>query len=198
MGILHKLGLTMRAKSYLGVLWGSALFPIAIYAAFVSTVYFVKSPYSDQAIEMMPVSVDKIPGLVIVGMIVLANASGIFAIFGIMIFQGRYANDLPRKMKGPELADSSPTLFRLQSAHNNTLEALSYVTAAFWVAFTYWLEPVLFAKLALYILACRILYVVFYVLDEDFLRSSAFVFAFTAIVDIAAGPLFPEALAKYK
>merc|ERR1712070_903700 len=110
---------------------------------------------------------------------------------GLTLVGGEYDNSTPRKMKGPALADSFPTLFRLQSAHNNTFECIAVATACFWAAASHAVEPLLFAKLALLVLVSRILYVIAYVLDEDFCRTSLFALASTVIIDIGLVAIFP-------
>lgn len=197
MGVLSTFGLTLSASSFGGVLKGMAFFPVLIVAANVAAIQFVKSPVSDELIKAMPVPVSKVPSLVIVAMVVLAAASGVFVIIGLNLLSGGYDNSKPRKLKGPALADSYPTLFRLQSAHNNTFESIIMVTACFWAAAQESLDPLLFAKLALFTLVSRVLYILAYVLDEDFLRTGFFVCAITGITDIGIGAVFPEALAKY-
>ena len=71
------------------------------------------------------------------------------------------------------------------------------VIACFWAATTHSLDAQLFAKLALSVLASRLLYVVVYVLDEDFLRTSCYILAIAGMTDIAIGAVFPETLSKY-
>jgi uncharacterized MAPEG superfamily protein len=197
MGLLSLVGLTLNASSFAGVVKGMALFPLLLVASNVGIVYFVQNPISDQLIAALPVPVEKVPALVVLSMVMLAVATGLFVIVGLNLVVGSYNNTHPRTIKGPALADSSPALFRLQSAHNNTFEALSMTTACFWVATTHTLDPVLFAKLALVILASRLLYVVAYVMDEDYLRTGLFVLAVAGFTDIGIGAIFPEYLAKY-
>lgn len=197
MGLLSAIGITLNASSFAGVVKGMALFPLLIVAANVGIVFFVKSAISDQIVTALPVPVEKVPALVVISMVVLVVATGLLVIVGINLLAGGYDNSQPRKMKGPALADSYPTLFRLQSAHNNTIECLAMTTACFWAATTHPLAPLIFAKLALVILASRLLYVAAYVLDEDFLRTGCFILAITGMTDIAIGAVFPGTLAKY-
>ena len=197
MGLLGTAGVTLSASSYAGVVKGLALFPLLIVAANMGIVLFVKSAISDQLVTALPVPVEKVPALVVIAMVVLAVATGLLVILGLNLFAGGYDNSQPRKMKGPALADSYPSLFRLQSAHNNTIECLAMIAACFWAATTHSLDALLFAKLALVILASRLLYVVVYVLDEDFLRTGCFILAITGMTDIAIGAVFPSTLAKY-
>ena len=101
------------------------------------------------------------------------------------------------RQRAPTMAESHPALFRLQSAHSNTFECLAMLTACFCVGTVHPLDPVLFAKLAIFALASRMFYVLAYVLDEDFLRTGFFIFGVTAITDVGIGAIFPGALAKY-
>ncbi|GMH80021.1 hypothetical protein TrST_g2825 [Triparma strigata] len=197
MGLLLGSGITLTASSYAGVVKFLTIFPLLVLGANVGNVLFVKSAISNQLITMLPVPVEKVPALVIIAMVILSVATGIFVIIFVNIFAGGYDNSLPRKVKGPALADSYPALFRLQSAHNNTIECLAMVTACFWAATTHSLDAQLFAKLALSVLASRLLYVVVYVLDEDFLRTSCYILAIAGMTDIAIGAVFPETLSKY-
>ena len=70
-------------------------------------------------------------------------------------------------------------------------------TPCFWAATPHGLEPLLFAKLAVFLFASRVLYIVAYVLDEDILRTFFFVSAITAAFDIGLGAIFPGAISKY-
>ena len=159
MGLLSRLGLTLSANSYAGVLKGLSIFPLIIVLSGRTIVYFVKHPISNQLIDVMPVPVEKVPALCIVFMFLMTSMSGLAVILILNLIAGGYDNGHPRVVKGPALADTYPVLFRLQSAHNNSFEALSMATACFWVASTHLLDPTLFAKLALYALASRVLYV---------------------------------------
>eukprot|EP00310_Coccolithus_braarudii_P013537 CAMPEP_0183334900 /NCGR_PEP_ID=MMETSP0164_2-20130417/3364_1 /TAXON_ID=221442 /ORGANISM="Coccolithus pelagicus ssp braarudi, Strain PLY182g" /LENGTH=199 /DNA_ID=CAMNT_0025504141 /DNA_START=12 /DNA_END=611 /DNA_ORIENTATION=- len=198
MGLLRAVGITLSASSFAGVVKGFALFPVAIITANLLAILFVKSPISDQLIEVLvPIPVEKVPALAIVSLVILAAVSGVVVVVCLNLISGGYDNSQPRKMKGPAMADSHPAIFRLQSAHNNTLECLAMATACFWAATTHVLEPVLFAKLALFVLASRTLYIGAYVIDEDFLRTVFFICAITAITDIGLGAIFPDILAKY-
>ena len=55
----------------------------------------------------------------------------------------------------------------------------------------------LFAKLAVFILVSRVLYIVAYTLDEDLLRTLFFVSAVSGIFDVGLGAIFPVVLSKY-
>ena len=113
MGLLLGSGITLTASSYAGVVKFLTIFPLLVLGANVGNVLFVKSAISNQLITMLPVPVEKVPALVIIAMVILSVATGIFVIIFVNIFAGGYDNSLPRKVKGPALADSYPALFRL-------------------------------------------------------------------------------------
>ena len=73
---------------------------------------------------------------------------------------GGYENTMPRHAQTPDkLAKSFPSLFRLKSAHNNTLECLAMMAPVFWAAQTLKLDELVFAKLSVLFLLARTAYV---------------------------------------
>jgi uncharacterized MAPEG superfamily protein len=84
-----------------------------------------------------------------------------------------------------------PTLFRFQSAHNNTIEALGMMAPSFWVAHALGLEQMLFAKLATLFFLARLIYIFFYASDSDALRTCAFAIGTFSLLACGFGPLFP-------
>ena len=67
----------------------------------------------------------------------------------------------------------------------------------FWAASELAMPPRLFAKLAVLALLARLLYTLAYALNEDLLRTWAFLVAVSALLDIGTGAVFPDSLTRY-
>mmetsp|Transcript_23446 Transcript_23446/g.77858 ORF Transcript_23446/g.77858 Transcript_23446/m.77858 type:complete len:201 (-) Transcript_23446:258-860(-) len=197
MGLFSTFGLTFSATGYAGVIKGLALFPLLLPAAHFAAYTFVTSPVSDSVLDALPVPVPKVPALVAFLLVALAAGSGLVAIVAINLLGGHYDNHTPRVLKGPALSEELPAVYRLQCAHNNSIECLAYVTPAFWMASAHELPPPLCAKLSLFLLAARVAYIAAYVVNEDFLRTAFFVCGIASIVELCVGSLFPETLTRY-
>ncbi|EOD17938.1 hypothetical protein EMIHUDRAFT_432224 [Emiliania huxleyi CCMP1516] len=159
MGLFSTFGLTFSATGYAGVIKGLALFPLLLPAAHFAAYTFVTSPVSDSVLDALPVPVAKVPALVAFLLVALAAGSGLVAIVAINLLGGHYDNHTPRVLKGPALSEELPAVYRLQCAHNNSIECLAYVTPAFWMASAHELPPPLCAKLSLFLLAARVAYI---------------------------------------
>lgn len=192
-GVLARCGLTFS-----GSVWRAVLLVPPVLACTNWLVHeYSRSSLSDALVAALPVTVEKVPFFVAVWMVCLTLLTGFFAIVGLAICApAGYDNNAPRKMKAPgEMADRYPTLFRMQSAHNNSYEHLMLMMPCFWAAHSLDLEPLLFAKLSALILVARVAYIVAYVANEDLFRSFFFVVSVTAITRLGFGSLFPERLA---
>lgn len=199
-GLLAKVGLTLTGWKGVGKIVGIALFGAAFFGSDYLTVLFVRSSFSDWLIELLPVPTAQAPFFVAVFLTGVALATGLAAIglLGIFAPDG-YDNSYPRQMKSPSvMAGTFPVAFRVQSAHNNSLEWLGYMMPCFWAAHELGMEQRIFAKLSVFVLLCRIAYVIMYVVNEDFLRTSCFLLAVTALIDIGLGAVLPGNLSKYQ
>eukprot|EP00308_Calcidiscus_leptoporus_P018301 CAMPEP_0119379976 /NCGR_PEP_ID=MMETSP1334-20130426/54966_1 /TAXON_ID=127549 /ORGANISM="Calcidiscus leptoporus, Strain RCC1130" /LENGTH=192 /DNA_ID=CAMNT_0007399637 /DNA_START=31 /DNA_END=609 /DNA_ORIENTATION=+ len=168
------------------------LFPPVIAACGAILSYFINSPISLSLVEAMPVPVEKVPFFVAALMPIIVFVSGVVPIMALAaVAPAGYNNETPRQAKSPKALEPYPTIFRLQSAHNNTIESMGMMMPAFWVAHTLALEKVLFAKLSVLYLGCRLAFLVFYGINSDCLRTMAFLIGFFSLVTMGFAPLFP-------
>lgn len=151
-----------------------------------------KLAISDTLLSLAPVDVKKIPYLnlfittqiwIFLRLAIpfsLANASS----------KSNYDNKTPRKTNTPEhLGD---LLYKLQCAHENTLEAIVIATVATVTAANLGLDPIVFAKLSTFALMARLVYPYFYVWGPDMIRSIVFSFGFFSSVMAIVYSLFPQ------
>lgn len=166
--------------------------PVLGGAAFVLKT-FLNSPFADAAVAAMPVEVDKVPFFVIV---VLPIFAWVIAVLAIIVISASskdgYSNSDPRSQKGESLKEVSSVAWRMHCAHNNGLEFVVMAAPCFFTAITLGLESVLFAKLSVTTLICRVLYTFFYIAGLDPLRTFIFIVACFATFAIGLAPLFPD------
>lgn len=157
---------------------------------------FVTSPIVESTLKSLPFAVDKIPFIVAAAFPPLIFISGIVPAMGLAALEtGGYDNQHPRMMRSATGAiQKYPTLFRMQSAHQNTIECAAMMTPAFWVASTLGLDNLLFAKLASLVLLARVAYFPAYGIGLDALRTCLFALAFFSITAIAFAPIFPNTI----
>lgn len=171
----------------------NVVFPPLIACAAALMRWYLASPVSEALVNAMPVPLAHKPLVVAACMPVLIFVSGLMPIMGLAAMAPTgYDNQHPRKFKdATSIAETYPMMFRLQSAHMNTIECTVMLMPAFWVAQTVGLEPDLFAKLAALLLAVRVLYVLAYALNADALRTVLFVIGQFCILSCGFAPLFP-------
>ena len=121
-------------------------FPPIIAAGGALLKWFVGAAISDTILAAMPVPIAKIPFFVAATMPVMIFVSGVVPIMGVTLYKS-YDNSLPRKAKSAEGLKDLPTIFRFQSAHNNTIEYAGGLMIGLWIATSLGLEQVLYAKL---------------------------------------------------
>lgn len=169
--------------------------PIIAGVAYLLKMY-VTSPVVEAVLKSLPFTVDKVPMVVAASMAPLIFISGVVPIMGLAYVEPNgYDNVNPRMMKSAGGAlGKYPVLFRLQSAHQNTVELAAMAAPSFWVASTLGLPSLLFAKLASLALLARLLYFPAYALGIDYLRTTLFAISFFAITLIGFAPLFPETI----
>ena len=139
----------------------NALFPPIIAVAAASLRWFVASPASEMVLAALPVPVEKVPFLVAASLPALIFISGLLPIMGLAAAKpDGYDNRHPRLMKTAEsLMPKYPLNFRLQSAHNNTIEMVAMAAPAFFVAHALGLNQLLLAKLSVLLLLVRLVYI---------------------------------------
>jgi len=172
----------------------NALFPPIIAVAAASLRWFVASSASEMVLAALPVPVEKVPFLVAASLPALIFISGLLPIMGLAAAKpDGYDNRHPRLMKTAEsLMPKYPLNFRLQSAHNNTIEMVAMAAPAFFVAHALGLNQLLFAKLSVLLLLVRLVYIPLYALDSDAARTTAFVMGAFSIFSIGFGAIFPS------
>ena len=192
-------GLTMSdGASWPKAVKNALLFTIGFVGSDYLMVAFATQPFSDPMLSLFPVPVERVPYLVIIALVVIALGLALLVIAALsFVVPTGYNNSTPRLMKSAEQLDQYPFLFRLQSAHNNSLEFLAMLLPSFWAASELAMPPRLFAKLSVLALLARLLYVLAYALNEDLLRTWSFFVAISALLDVGFGAVFPESLERY-
>jgi uncharacterized MAPEG superfamily protein len=162
--------------------------------------FFVVSAFSDSCLAILAASgvpAKNVPMFIAVMMVLVAWLSCFFAL-GVIAYCKKpegYDNSMPRLLKNSaEFAKTYPVSYRLQCAHNNSLEALNFMTPCFWAAHTLGLEEVLFAKLAVMFLFVRLVYIVMYAVDSNGLRTTVFTTGMTILILMVLGGLWPSTL----
>ena len=140
------------------------LFPPVMAATAAIVKWWMTSPLADASLTFLSskgVPTASVPCLVAVCMPAMAFLVNLPVIMGLAAMDpGGYDNTMPRQAQTPDkLAKGFPTLFRLKSAHNNTLECLAMMAPAFWAAQTLKLDELVFAKLSVLFLLARTVYV---------------------------------------
>ena len=144
-----------------GFVWVNMAFPPILAACFYSLKWWMASPYSTMALTLLAdngVPLASVPAFCAACMPMFAFLINMPVIMGLAASEDGYENTMPRKDHAAQKLSKYPTLFRFKSAHNNTNEAVAMMAACFWVAQTHKLDEIVFAKLSLLFVACRILY----------------------------------------
>jgi len=150
-----------------------------------------KSALSDALLSLAPVSIDKIPYLCLFVLLQIWLLTRIAIVFGLAnTTKHGYDNKTPRRTKTVE--HMGELFFKLQCAHENTLEAIVVATAAAVVASNLGLDPIIFAKLSIFNLLARVVYPFLYAFGPDMIRTIIFTFGFFSSLGIIAYSLFPE------
>ena len=152
------------------------LFVLASFISRSTAQWWFHSPLVDQMVEALPVPIKRVPFLVAMLVALIGLSTGLGAIFALgAVVPAGYNNSSPRKMKSAtELGSRYPAIFRLQSAHFNTLEFLAMMMPCYWAAYELEVPPMLFAKASLLTLISRIVYVIMYICNFDYFRTTAF------------------------
>ena len=183
------MGFLTLSGSFLKV---NAIFPVVLGGVFLAIKSYLASPLSDQLVAAYPVPVDQVPVFSAVLMAFYAFFSGIIAIMVTAAITNHMDNNTPRITRGPDLIKVSPVAYRFMCVHNNSIEVVVYMIPCYWAALALKLDPLLFAKLSALLPPARALYSVFYVVDNDVLRSTSFVFQSESIFLIGFASMFPS------
>lgn len=104
-----------------------------------------------------------------------------------------YDSETPRKSNTVEHLGEA--LFKLQCAHDNTIETVVVATVAVIAASNLGLDVAIFAKLSMFnLLLARAVYPALYVFAPDMIRSLVFTFGFFSSLMIITYSLFPKVI----
>ncbi|GMI41672.1 hypothetical protein TeGR_g1727 [Tetraparma gracilis] len=172
----------------------NAWFPVLLIGANVSLITWCRSNVATLAVAMMPVPEAKVPFFVIAFMPIIAIVCTIVAIQSIAAIKPRGAAG---RIRGGSVAELGLPAWidRLQQAQYNTWECCTCTVCTFFVAVSLGLPDVLFAKMATFLLLVRVLYVLAYVLDLDFVRTLLWLAGTSTCLLAAFAALFPESVA---
>ena len=168
-------------------------FPPILAVCGFSLKWFMTSSFSTSALTYFAdkgVPLASVPAFVAAFMPMFAFVINLPVIMGLAASEDGYENMMPRNDHRPDRLKDFPTLFRFKSAHNNTMEACAMLAPVFFAAQTLKLDQIVFAKLSVFFLLCRVLYFFAYVLNSDALRTTIWVSGFLALNAIAFGALF--------
>jgi uncharacterized MAPEG superfamily protein len=201
-----------------GIVWVITMLIPMLVAAPVISALFVNSSLSSFLVAALPTTVERVPHLMLLVMVLLAFGINMpvilyigeralpsfFLLFCVPSFfflfrtaavrERGYDNSTPRRSQAYFLNKEHGLAFRLKSAHLNTSENIPTMTAAIFIATSLDLDKVLVAKMTVFYIINRILYVVFYALNIDFLRTFAFIVSFVGMVIMMILAIFPSAL----
>lgn len=150
-----------------------------------------KSAFSGALLTLAPVSLEKTPYFCLFVLIQIWALTKILVALGLANSSKRnYENKAPRRMNTVEYMGDS--LYKLQCAHENTLEAIVMATVAVITATNLDLEPTVVSKLSMFNLLARIAYPFLYVNGPDMIRSIVFSFGLFSSVWIVIYRLFPD------
>ena len=114
-----------------GFLKLNASLPPILAVSLYAVKYYVTNSISDTVLASLGVPAAKVPALVGVSISLLAFFVELPVIMGLAATKG-YDNSMPRVFKASDTLKEYPVMFRLQSAHNNTLEFLAMMAPCFW------------------------------------------------------------------
>lgn len=162
---------------------------VAVNVAMISTLR--KSAFSNTLLSLAPVDIEKVPYFCLLSLIQIWALTKNVLVLGLANSCKRgYENKTPRRMNTVEYMGDY--FYKLECAHENTLEAIVVSTVATVTAANLNLDPTLFAKLCMFNLLARIAYPFFYVFGPDMIRSIVFTFGLFSSVWVIIYSLFPE------
>jgi len=174
-----------------GFIWINLFIAPMLIGAPICISLFCKHPISDQLLKQVPVAVDKVPYLMMLGMVFMQFVCNIVCVMYIAAFrQGGYDNNTPREAQ-PKFLENHKFAARMKAAHFNTLEQIPIFATACFTAILLKLDPVLTAKLALLHNLSRVVYIVTYGLNIDIVRTFVFVVGFFSCIFMSAMAIFP-------
>jgi len=152
------------------------IFYIIVALAFSSALALPKLVLVKSLVQNVFVATDALPSLVILLTVVVWVSLKLLVMAGLAFFRtGGYDNNHPKEMTSSMATDvSQKWLYRLECAHNNTMEALVYFGCANVVASRLNLNQLLWAEWSFIFLAARLAYPVAYAADIDILRTYLF------------------------
>ena len=152
---------------------------------------FLRHPVSEQLLAEMPVDADKVPFLALFVMILIAFFSNLVVVFYIAIFRKNgYDNNNPREEQ-PKFLANHGFASRMKAAHNNTNENLPHLAVAIYTAISLGLDKVLTAKMCIFYIINRLIFVVTYGINLDAVRTISYVAAFFTGLIMMAMAIFP-------
>jgi uncharacterized MAPEG superfamily protein len=155
-----------------GFIWVVLMITPMIIAAPVLNVLFIKSSISSALLAALPTTVEKIPYLMLLAMVLLAFAANLPVIFYIAsVAKDGYDNNTPRKTQA-DFLNKHPLMLRLKSAHLNTQENLPLLAVSIFVATSLNLDKLIIAKMTLFYMLNRAVFVVAYALNIDVIRCA--------------------------
>jgi uncharacterized MAPEG superfamily protein len=167
--------------------------PAQLACTLAAVAALVKTKFSDILLSLAPVELEKVPYFCLLGLIAIWATVKIVVAFGVANSphcKHAYRNDQPRTMNNIEYMGK--VLYRLQCAHENTLEALAVATAVAVIGSNTDIEATIFAKLSMFTLVARVIYPFIYALGPDLIRSVVFSFGLCSSLWIAVYGLFPK------
>ena len=169
----------------------NAFVPFQVITSICTIAALLQSSFSDTLLSILPVTTDKVPYFCLFILLFLWIFTRIAVILGLAnTRKPGYDNKTPRRTNTVEYLGND--LYKLQCAHDNTLEAIVVATVASVVASNLDLDSVVFAKLSIFNLVARIVYPYLYVYGPDMVRSIVFAFGFFSSLGIITCSLFPQ------
>lgn len=183
-------GFTFQGLGLVGFLTLAS--PVMV-AALVNAIHWHKTSFSNTLLDLMPVSVDKMPVFTVMWVITMWLLTQFTYLLGVVTYRPAGVDNLnPRAMAKETTIGWA---YRLHCAHDNTTEFLAIYIATIWVATTAQsLDPVLIAKWSSLVTASRTLYPLFYLLNWDVARTASFAVGFFTCFCMGWTAVFPETL----
>lgn len=171
------------------------IMPTSLVLNIVTIATLRKTAFSDTLLSLAPVDTHKIPYLCLFVVVQIWMFTRLVIPFSL---SNRATKSVYYENKTPRLQNTvdylGDILYKLQCAHENTLEAIVMATVAVVTASNLGLDQVVFAKLSIFNLLARMAYPFLSVLGPDMIRSAVFAFGFFSSMWIVMYSLFPELL----
>ena len=168
------------------------IFPIQVSMNVAIIATLCKSDFSDTLLSLAPVPVNKVPYLALFALIQIWILTKIVVALGVANFRKHgFDNTTPHQMNTAEYMGDS--LYKLQSTHENTLEAIVVAMAAAVVASNTNLDTTIVAK---FNFLARVTYPLLYVLGPNMVHSIVFTFGLFSSVLTIIYRLFPELISS--